>query len=201
MPEHVRLESDDRDLRATEVGTPSYKSSPCTWASTLNSLYSVVWGFVSRLLGDPGLLRRALEEMIALEREDTKGDPERETGAWAQKPAEADRKRSRYQEMAAEGLITLDELGAKLAGIREARETAQRELAASRGRKERPEGLEGDRNALLESLADKVTAGLEDLSGAERNKVYRTLGLLVTPSADGYEVGGTLCTIGPWSSS
>jgi hypothetical protein len=103
--------------------------------------------------------------------------------------------------MVAEGLITFDELRAKLAGIREARETAQRQLAASRGRKERSEGSEMDREALLESLADKVTAGLEDLSGAERNKVYRKLGLVVTPAAEGYEVGGTLCTIGPWSSS
>ena len=103
--------------------------------------------------------------------------------------------------MAAEGLITFDELRTKLAGIEEAREAAQRQLAASRGRKERSAGVEGDREALLESLADKVTAGLEELSGAERNKVYRTLRLLVTPSAEGYEVGGTLCTIGPWSSS
>jgi hypothetical protein len=148
----------------------------------------VVWGFVSRLLGDPELLRRGLEEMIALERGNTKGDPERETEAWAEKLAESDRKRSRYQEMAAEGLITFDELRAKLAGIREARETAQRQLAASRGRKERSEGLEMDREALLGSLADEVTAGLEALSGAERNEVYRKLRLLVTPSAEGYEL-------------
>ena len=161
----------------------------------------VVWEFVSRLLRDPGLLRRGLEEMITLEREDTKGVPEREIKAWAERLAEADRKRSRYQEMAAEGLITFDELRTKLAGIQEARETAQRQLAASRSRKERSEELEMDRDALLESLADKVTAGLEALSGAERNKVYRTLRLLVTPAAEGYEVGGTLCTIGPWSSS
>ena len=146
-------------------------------------------------------MRRGLEEMIALEREDARGDPERETKAWSEKLAEADRKRSRYQEMAAEGLITFDELRAKLAGIQEVREAAQRQLAASRGRKERSEELEGDREALLESLADKVTAGLENLAGADRNGVYRTLRLLVTPAAEGYEVGGTVCTIGPWSLS
>ena len=86
---------------------------------------------------------------------------------------------------------------AKLADIREARETAQRELAASRSRKERSEELERDRDALPESLANTVTTGLEAFPGAERDKVYRTLRLLVTPAAEGYEVSGTLCTIGP----
>jgi site-specific DNA recombinase len=192
-PYHYYSCSRRRELRKMcDCGQPSIPA---------REVEPVVWEFVSRLLGDPGLLRRGLEEMIALEREDTKGDPERETKAWAEKLAEADRKRSRYQEMAAEGLITLDELRAKLAGIREAREAAQRQLATSRGRKERSEELEMDRVALLESLADKVTAGLEALSGAERNNAYRTLRLLVTPAAEGYEVGGTLCTIGPWSLS
>jgi hypothetical protein len=33
MSDHVRLKSDGRDLRATGVGTPPYKSSPCPRAS------------------------------------------------------------------------------------------------------------------------------------------------------------------------
>ena len=37
-------------------------------------------------------------------------DPEREAKAWLEKLAEVDRKRARYQEMAVEELITLDEL-------------------------------------------------------------------------------------------
>jgi len=40
------------------------------------------------------------------------------------------------------------------------------------------EELEKDRDALLESWAEIVPAGLENLSGVERNKVYRTLNLL-----------------------
>jgi hypothetical protein len=53
MPrEQVRLKSDDRDLRATEVGTPSYKSSPCpraSAASSANSFRYLAFRFPSRI--------------------------------------------------------------------------------------------------------------------------------------------------------
>jgi len=47
------------------------------------------------------------------------------------------------------------------------------------------EELEKDRDALLESWAEIVPAGLENLSGVERNKVYRTLNLLSRPPQRG----------------
>jgi hypothetical protein len=61
----------------------------------------VVWEFVSNLLKDPEHIRRGMERMIALEREGAQGDPELEARVWAEKLIEVDRKRSRYQEMAA----------------------------------------------------------------------------------------------------
>jgi hypothetical protein len=66
-----------------------------------------------------------------------------------------------------------------------------------RNQKEQLEKLEKDRDALLESWAEMVPAGLENLSGVERNKVYRTLNLLVTPAPEGYEVSGAFCTMEP----
>ena len=39
-----------------------------------------------------------------------------------------------------------------------------------------------------------MPAGLESLTGLERNKVYRMLNLLVSPSLEGYEVNGCFCT-------
>ncbi|HZG64780.1 MAG TPA: hypothetical protein VEY13_14950 [Rubrobacteraceae bacterium] len=45
------------------------------------------------------------------------GDPEREARAWLEKLAEADRKRNAYQDQQAEGLLTLDELRAKLLAL------------------------------------------------------------------------------------
>ena len=52
--------------------------------------------------------------MIEAERAGMRGDPEAEALAWLDKIAALDNKRSRYQDMAAEGHITFDELGAKL---------------------------------------------------------------------------------------
>jgi hypothetical protein len=99
---------------------------------------SQIWGFVSDLLKDPKRLREGLEELVEREREGVQGDPDREAKAWANKLAAADDKRSRLQDMAAEGLITFDELGAKLEALEEEREHARREL----------EGLEDHRARL-----------------------------------------------------
>ena len=70
-----------------------------------------VWEFVSRLLRDPERLRAGLEEMIESERAVSRGDPQREITLWLEKAAEAERKRSGFQDMAAEGLITLKSCG------------------------------------------------------------------------------------------
>ncbi len=161
----------------------------------------MVWEFISGLLKDPKHIERGIERMITLERAGAREYPEREVRAWAENLAEADRKRSRYQDMAAEGLITFDELRAKLADLQKVRETAEQELENLRSRKERLEELEKDRDALLESWAELVPASLEALSGLERNKVYRMLNLLVSPSPEGYEVSGAFCTGEPCGSS
>ena len=80
-----------------------------------------VWKVVSGIFGDPDRLRADLEKMIELECEGLRGDPDREAKAWLEKLAEIDRKRSGFQDMAAEGLITFDELRAKLAALDETR--------------------------------------------------------------------------------
>jgi hypothetical protein len=41
-------------------------------------------------------------------------EPEQESKTWLNKLAQVERKRSRFQDMAAEAYITFDELGAKL---------------------------------------------------------------------------------------
>ena len=53
--------------------------------------------------------------MTEQEKAGSQGDPEREIAMWLEKAAEADRKRSGFQDMAAEGLVTLDESRAELA--------------------------------------------------------------------------------------
>ncbi len=159
----------------------------------------VVWDFVSWLLKDPEHIRRGIERMIDRECAGMKGKPEQEENMWAEKLAQVDRKRSRYQEMAAEDLLTLEELRAKLTELQKIREATERELENLRSRNERLEELEKDRDALLESLVTMIPASLDTLSGQERNKVYRMLRLIVTPASEGYEVSGALCTTGPCS--
>jgi hypothetical protein len=154
----------------------------------------VVWEFVSSLLKDPKHIERGLERMITLERESAREVPERGIRAWSESLAGADRKRSRYQDMVAEWLITFDELRAKLAAPQKVREAAEQDLENLRSRKERLEELEKDRDTLLESWAELVPTTLETLSGLERNKVYGMLNLLVSPSQEGYEVSGSFCT-------
>ena len=148
---------------------------------------------------DPERLRSDLEHAVELVRqEETRGDPEREAKTWADKIAEADRKRARYQEMAAEELITLDELGARLAELGEIRETAGRELAALRHRAERIEGLERDAEAILEGYARMTADALENLTPEERHRFYKMLGLKVTVGTDGsVELDGTFVVDGP----
>ena len=152
-----------------------------------------VWDFVSRLLKDPEQLRADLERMIELEREGMRGDPDRETKTWLEKLAEVDRKRSGYIDLAAEGIMDRDELRAKLAALEETRATAQRELEALQGRRERMEELERDRDVLVERYAGLVPEALDALVPEERHRVYKLLKLAVTLHADGtLELSGAL---------
>ncbi len=76
-----------------------------------DNVESQVWELVSDLMKDPEQLRDDLERMIEQERKGLHGDPDREAKVWAEKLTTADRKRSRYQDMAAQGLITLRAAG------------------------------------------------------------------------------------------
>ena len=108
-----------------------------------------VWEAVSGILKDPEQLRADLERMIKLQREGRRGDPERESKGWLATLAEVDRKRSGLQDMAAERLITFDELRAKLAALDATCATAERELEAIKGQREHLENLELDKETLL----------------------------------------------------
>ena len=111
-------------------------------------------------------------------------DPEREAKVWAEKLTTADRKRSRYQDMAAEGLITFDELREKLVVLEEARKSAERKLEALRGERDRLAKLEQDRDARLDSLVEIGSEALDALSPDERNQLYRILQLKVVLKKD-----------------
>jgi hypothetical protein len=133
---------------------------------------------------DPESLRADIDRMIELER-GTRGDPGGEAKRWAEKLAEVDRKRARYQEMAADDLITLDELRARLAELEETRGIAEHELAAVRGQEERVRDMERDRDALVDSLEALAPEVLDSLTPEERHQWYKLLRLQAAIRADG----------------
>jgi site-specific DNA recombinase len=150
-----------------------------------------VWDMISALLKEPEQLRADLDRMIELERRSMRSDPDREQETWLDKLTEVDRKRARYQEMAADDLITFDELRARLAELDNTRSVAERELQALRSHKELVDKLEADRDSLLDSLTGMAPNALDSLAPEERHHVYKMLKLRVTVSLDGtLEVSG-----------
>ena len=150
-----------------------------------------VWDTISSLLKNPEQLRADLNKMIELERNSMRGDPDKEQKAWLDKLTEADRKRARYQEMAATDLITFDELRARLAELDDTRSIAERELETLRTHRECIGGLVADRDALLDSLEGLAPDALDSLTPEERHHVYKMLKLRVIVGSDGaLEVSG-----------
>ena len=154
-----------------------------------------MWDLASDLMQDPERLRRDLEQMIEQERTSVRGDPENEARFWLEKLAETDRKRSSFQDMAAEGLITLDELRTKLAALEEIRETAQQELETIDQRREKLKNLERDKETVLEHYARMTPEALDNLTPEERQQFYKKLRLevLADPNGD-IELSGAFVT-------
>jgi site-specific DNA recombinase len=151
-----------------------------------------VWEIVSNLLQNPEQLRTDIDKMIELERNNMCSDPEQEQQAWLEKIAKADHKRARYQEMAADGLITLDELRIRLSELANTRSMAERELKALQNHKERMVDLETDREALLDSLVSIAPDALDSLRSEERHHLYKMLKLKVVVCQGGaLDVSGT----------
>jgi hypothetical protein len=115
---------------------------------------------------------------------------------WIDRPAEVDRKRARYQEMAAEDLMGFDELRARIAELDETKRTVDRELRALRGRQEQIRQLERDKEALLEDYAGMVPEALDELNAAERSRVYGMLRVEARVAPDGsLEVSGNVISV------
>jgi site-specific DNA recombinase len=152
-----------------------------------------VWSFVTSLLLNPEALREGIDEMIERERGGNHGNPEEEVAVWLDRLADVEHKRASFQDMAAEGLITFDELRTKLAALEETRQTARRGLAVIEGRSERLRALEHDRDALLKNYAEMMPEALNSLEPEERHRIYNMLRLRAVAFPDGtLEVSGAL---------
>jgi site-specific DNA recombinase len=154
----------------------------------------VVWTFLSNLLREPETIQVGMESLIEEERTSQAQNPEHEAELWAQKLADCVQRRSAYQDQQAAGLMSLEELGSKLRELDNTRRIAEQELAALKDHRRRVQDLEQDRDALLESMAEMVPEALDSLTGEEKSRVYRMLRLEVTPTVEGYDVSGAICT-------
>jgi hypothetical protein len=169
---------------------PQHKNYPA------EEVEEAVWRVVSGLLKDPQTLRVGLEEMMARERRGLRGDPDAQAKTWLSKIAEADRMRAGYQELAAKGLMTFEELGEKLTQLDADKATAEQELAGLRKRRETVEGLERDKDTLLKSLADMTPEALDELAPEERHRIYKMMKLRASALLDGgVEVNGIIAPV------
>ena len=152
---------------------------------------SWVWGTISGILKDPERLRAGLDYMIEQESCGVHGDPAAETERWLEEISDVGRKRARYQEMAAEGLIEFEELRVRLAALEDTRKTAERELRTLEARSEHLAQLERDRDSLLETYADLLPEAIDALGSEERHQVYRMIGMEANLAPDGsLEISG-----------
>ncbi len=151
-----------------------------------------VWEEVSSLLKEPERLRVGIERYIEQEH---RGDPEHEMHVWAKRLADVDDKRSRYQDMAAEGLIDFDELRAKLDALETDRKTAARELKAVRDKAEQLASLKLKTDALIEAYSRKARLGLDLYTPQDRFDAYKALGAKLIAHPDGTRelIVGVLC--------
>ena len=152
-----------------------------------------VWEEVSSLLKEPERLRTGVARMLEEQR---CGDPKPEMRLRAKRLADVDAKHSRYQDMAAEGLIDFDELRAKLDALETDRKTAARELEAIRDEAEWFASLKLETEALIEAYSKKARAGLDHYTPQDRHDAYRALGLNITahPAGTVELTGSALCS-------
>lgn len=130
---------------------------------------------------EPERLRIGLEEMIRREEEGLRRNPKGEIEAWLKDMSEADAKRRRYQEMAAEGLIEFGELRERLQGFDEEKEIADREVQKLREKSERIQKMRRNKDALLERIVeitpsrtgDRFRREVQDLQDARAQGSYQ----------------------------
>ena len=153
---------------------------------SVRGVESAVWDFVRSLLEDPERLRCGIERL--LEREgrllgaDAVGEERR---TWEQTLEQVERKRSRLQDMAAEGLITFAELGTKLEALEEGRREAVRRLEELGRLEERFEALRQGTQNLVDSYTQLVPEVMEVLPSETRHRIYKILDLTVAARPDG----------------
>jgi site-specific DNA recombinase len=154
--------------------------------------------FVFGVLSDPDTIQRGLDFLIQRETEEVRDDPGQVVTALEERLSQNTHLRRAYQDQQAEGLMTLEELAARLEELEDTRKVLEAELTSLERSQQKAEELGKDRGAVVvASLAAAIPDALDNLTGEEINTVYRKLRLRLIPSEDGYDATGVLCTLEP----
>jgi len=153
--------------------------------------------FVFGVLSDPDTIRRGLNALIQRETEEVREDSKLLAETLSEKLSQNAHARRAYQDQQAAGLMTLEELAARLEELEHSRTVLEAELASLERTQQKAEELKEDREAALTSFAASIPEALDGLTGEEINTVYRKLLLRVVPSEEGYDATGVICTLGP----
>src|SRR5215208_3709402 len=153
--------------------------------------------FVFGVLSDRDTIQRGLNSMIQRETEELRDDPEQVVTTLEDRLSQNTHLRRAYQDQQAAGLMTLEELAAKLEELEDTRKVLEVDLASLERSQQKAKELENDRDAVVASLAASIPEALDNLTGEEINTVYPKLRLRLIPSEEGYDATGVLCTLGP----
>ena len=123
--------------------------------------------------------------MIESEKELLSTRPQEQIGRWAEQIERASIKRSRYQDQEAEGLMTREELRTKLAELDEAIGMAEGEIEKLRSHEGRIRTMEEAGEELIERYAKLIPEELQNLSPAEKRRIYQTLQISISVPQDG----------------
>lgn len=150
-----------------------------------DALEQEAWEAVSSALRHPARLRAGLKKMIESERWTLASRPEKQIARWSEQIEKAQKKRSRYQDQEAEGLMTREELRTKLVDLDEGVRTAKTEIEKLWRQEEHIRALEKNSEELLERYAKLVPGELEKLSPAEKQYIFQIMQVEIWVPKDG----------------
>jgi site-specific DNA recombinase len=149
------------------------------------SVEHIVMRDVESLLQDPERVRKNLDEAIAWEMDNIR-DPSAESATWAKVIEDCARKRSGYLDLAADGVLSRDELTDKLRTLDTTRSAAETKLEDARAGESRLEELRATKRGILGAYAHGILYdGIRYFDSKMRHDIYDALGLRVTVEIDG----------------
>jgi hypothetical protein len=151
-------------------------------------LENAVWEEVRKLLSEPESVLRQYDEYIERQRRLMRGDPDMEERDFIERLQKLDQRRSGYVDLAADRVISHEELRAKLVEVDEQREAVQKALREARDRQEMLRKLQRNRKmweAAFERFVLRRGLGLFFLGAEYRRQVFQALRLRVEVDKNG----------------